>query len=181
MAAAATTLIPPCRLEPSGYCPLCRRVHVGASLELALDPGERGAAYRQRQRDQVSKGLYGPGTELEKMLADTPDAAAVAPAICGCAKRVKQMNVWGVGICRAQRERIVAWFVKPCGEKPEPVLTEAIRDIVGGLVDEAINRADAKCRAVPVLSERKKEPRPPRERKRKAKGCCGEEAKQGTG
>lgn len=170
------TPLPPCQLEPSGYCPGCRRVHVGRALELSQDAGPLGVAYRQRQRQQVAKGLYGPGTELQAMFAESPEAALFTASACGCKEKAQQMNVWGVAGCLERREAIVAWFVAPCkaGQK-DTALTSAARDVVGALVDEAIRRADAKCRAVPALKARAKEPRPARGPKRKAKGCCPEQ------
>lgn len=191
--------ISPCPVESAGYepgsayCPECRRVHVGASLEMALDATERGAAWRQRQRVIVSEGRYGPGTELESLLEK--DLLLAKNPLCDCPKKVVAMNQWGVDGCRVNRAEIVSWLDAGCKKTPVTrkliatafgffkmphVALRALKgtlvdgekiDILGRLVDEAIQRADAKQRAVPKFPAKRERAPAPAAPKSAPKGC----------
>lgn len=93
----------------------------------------------------------GPGTELKKLLEEI--GLGLNKTRCNCEKHVKQMNEWGVEICKARRSEIVAWLDESRSETGLFAQTRAyatalakgleisLLDPVGSLLDIAIKRA----------------------------------------
>lgn len=127
--------------------------------------------YFERCRDAVSRecepvpvkigaerSAGGPGTELMALLHGL---GIEPPPDCPCHEHAEQMDRWGVDRCRANRETIIGWlnearaewgwgaFILPGVRTLVSGLAFqlSIRDPVGSLVDEAIERAERKAGA----------------------------------
>lgn len=97
----------------------------------------------------------GPGSELTDLIHSL---GLKESSTCQCEKRKRQMNLWGVDGCRANRDTIISWL-KEEYKKATPeqkriakrkafksgLWTKLWRDPVAGLVDEAIRQAEAKA------------------------------------
>lgn len=100
----------------------------------------------------------GPGTELKAIL----ESLGISAENCSCSHRAGQMNVWGVGGCRARRAEIVGWLeVERDRRGWRDTLAAGLRaiviglwlnplDLLGSIVDEAIRRAEAKATPTPT-------------------------------
>lgn len=96
----------------------------------------------------------GPGTELKALLAE----AGFEAGNCTCNSRAAQMDAWGPAACRERRDEIVGWmkeayrrlgWLARLGGAFKALRNGLVFDVsdpVGGLVDEAIRRAEAKMR-----------------------------------
>lgn len=95
----------------------------------------------------------GPGTELKNLLKSIGIEASPS---CACNKRMNDMNVWGVEVCKEKRQEIVGWLQEERDKRGwGAVLSAAVLgvsqglwlnpfDLLGSLVDEAIKRAEKK-------------------------------------
>lgn len=87
----------------------------------------------------------GPGTEL---MEGIKEAEFTMGPNCQCELRAKQMNAWGPNGCRDHRNEIIGWLLDAAIQSE--LFNEAAKtdktayEMVGGMVDEAIRRAEVK-------------------------------------
>lgn len=93
--------------------------------------------------------VYGPGTELKRLLHDLGFSMRES---CGCNDRALRMNAWGIAGCRERRAEIEGWLREAAADVSiREKLTAGIYGILQGinpldpfpqLVDLAIERAE---------------------------------------
>lgn len=100
-----------------------------------------------RQRGSVACRKPGPGTHLALMLKTLGIEETTG---CGCQSRVRQMDAWGCDGCREYREEIVGWLTEAAWAAKLSAVKAAALAVanglpltIGGLIDEAIRRAEA--------------------------------------
>lgn len=106
-----------------------------------------GNVPRAKRRAQPQGG---PGTELVDLLSNAMGAKPKKG--CSCKARATAMDRWGVAGCREHRAEIIGWLEEEkSGFGVAGLLTAGIKAAwnglpltVGGLVDEAIRRAEEK-------------------------------------
>lgn len=98
----------------------------------------------------VIPATAGPGTELRKLFAEL---GVKGVAGCGCAKRARQMDLWGVAGCREHFAEIREWLTEARSKTSwldtvrvsAALLTIGLDDLtdpVGSLIRLAIARAE---------------------------------------
>ena len=99
-------------------------------------------------KEMISVPLLGPGTELKGIFTEL---GITETENCGCRKLMNQMNKWGKdcilhtpSILRMLRENAVGagWDKQMKTEWPE--MWEQFDEVMRGLVEEAVRRAEAK-------------------------------------
>lgn len=148
----------PWPLASAPWCGVCRFVlaHPDFYSEPATQTGPVPVAENLTTANLSSvlpEGGGGPGTELKLLLSSL--GVSVVPG-CGCEDRTLLMDGWGPVGCRVRRWEIVTWLKQAVKQSPILRLVRAgafafltnPTDPVGGLVDEAIRRAEAKNAAV---------------------------------
>lgn len=125
----------------------------------------------------------GVGTELKVLLA----SLGLSPGGCNCEKRAREMDRWGVEVCKSRREEILGWlreeqqkrgwreyFLATKNAARELVLGR-IKTVISpldpavGLLDEAIRRAEAQEKARAEASEERGRAEKEREARERAK------------